>query len=86
MRLTLAQLNFTLGALEQTFTRIGLAVSRAKAADADRVVFSEMAGTSYPPRDLLNHAGFSDRHRYPMAVDYQGLIARLAPVPESSQP
>jgi len=35
-------------------------------------------------RDLLNRAGFFDRHRYPMAVDYQG--AGRAPAPESSRP
>jgi predicted amidohydrolase len=42
MRLTLAQLDFTVGALEQNVTQIGAATSPTTAADADFVVISEM--------------------------------------------
>ncbi|MDE3153760.1 MAG: NAD+ synthase [Acidobacteriota bacterium] len=58
MRLALAQLNFTVGAFEGNFERMRSAIARAREADADLVVFSEMAATGYPPRDLLTHAGF----------------------------
>jgi hypothetical protein len=60
VRLALAQLNFTVGAFEQNFAKITTAVARASTEDADHVVFSEMATTGYPPRDLLNHARFID--------------------------
>ncbi|HVB38186.1 MAG TPA: NAD+ synthase [Vicinamibacterales bacterium] len=58
MRLALAQLNFTVGAFEANFERMRAALTRAREAGAELVVFSEMAATGYPPRDLLTHAGF----------------------------
>jgi NAD+ synthetase len=60
MRIALAQLDFMVGAFEANFAKIRDAVARAEAAAADLVVFSEMAATGYPPRDLLNHARFID--------------------------
>ena len=54
----LAQLDFTVGAFDGNYRKISEAVSRARADGADLVVFSELATTGYPPRDLLNHAGF----------------------------
>jgi NAD+ synthetase len=60
VRLALAQLNFTVGAFEGNYARIADAVKQAKAADADLVVFSELATTGYPPRDLLTHTRFID--------------------------
>ena len=62
MRIALAQLNFTVGAFDGNFARIRAAVLRAEAARADLVVFSEMATTGYPPRDLLHHPRFIDRN------------------------
>jgi NAD+ synthetase len=58
MRLALAQLNFTVGAFESTFEKVRGAVDRARGAGADLVVFSELATTGYPPRDLLHHGSF----------------------------
>ena len=58
MRIALAQLNFTIGAFEHTYERISSAVDRARAARADLAVFTELATTGYPPRDLLNHESF----------------------------
>ncbi len=60
MRLALAQLNFTVGAFDRNFVKIADAVTRAAAAGADLVIFSEMAATGYPPRDLLGHDRFID--------------------------
>jgi predicted amidohydrolase len=45
MRLALAQLNFTVGAFEQNFAKFKTSIARAKAVDADLVVFSETAAT-----------------------------------------
>jgi NAD+ synthase (glutamine-hydrolysing) len=58
MRIALAQLNFTIGAFERTYMQIRAAVDRARAAGAQMVVFTELATTGYPPRDLLNHDTF----------------------------
>src|SRR6185312_9392958 len=60
MRLALAQLNYTVGAFEANFARMREAVERARVARADLVIFTELAATGYPPRDLLSHAGFVD--------------------------
>src|SRR6478672_3889873 len=60
MRIALAQLDFTVGAFDANFEKIREAVARAGEAGAELVVFSEMAATGYPPRDLLNHARFVD--------------------------
>ena len=56
IRLALAQPNFTVGAFELNFAKIATVIARASAPEADLVVFSEMATTGYPPRDLLNSA------------------------------
>jgi NAD+ synthase (glutamine-hydrolysing) len=58
MRLALAQLNFTVGAFDRTYRQIEATVARARAAGAELVVFTELATTGYPPRDLLNHESF----------------------------
>jgi NAD+ synthase (glutamine-hydrolysing) len=58
MRLALAQLNFTVGAFHATFRKVEGAVTRARESGADLVVFTELATTGYPPRDLLNHDSF----------------------------
>ena len=58
MRIALAQLNLTIGAFEHTYKQIRSAVDRARAAGAQLAVFTELATTGYPPRDLLNHHTF----------------------------
>jgi NAD+ synthase (glutamine-hydrolysing) len=70
MRLALAQLNLTVGDFDGNFRKMGDAVARAGAAGANLVVFSELATTGYPPRDLLNHPRFVD-----LSLD---LLERLA--------
>lgn len=73
MRLALAQLNFTVGAFDANFTKIADAIRRAEAAEADLIVFSELATTGYPPRDLLNHPRFID-----MNLDLLNRVAALS--------
>jgi NAD+ synthetase len=62
MRLALAQLNFTVGAFDANFSKMADAVTKATAAGADLLVFSELAATGYPPRDLLTHERFIERN------------------------
>ena len=62
MRLALAQLNFTVGAFDGNFSKMKAAVARARDAGARLLVFSELAATGYPPRDLLDHDLFVDRN------------------------
>jgi NAD+ synthetase len=62
LRLAIAQLNFTVGAFAENLSRMTGAVARARDARADLVVFSELAATGYPPRDLLTHERFIDRN------------------------
>jgi NAD+ synthase (glutamine-hydrolysing) len=72
MRIALAQLNFTIGAFERTFEQIRSAVQRARAAGAELAVFTELATTGYPPRDLLHHESFIRA-----SLDLLGHIAAL---------
>ncbi len=58
MRAALAQLNATVGDLDGNREKILGYLSEAQAADADLVVFPELAVTGYPPEDLLLRPGF----------------------------
>ena len=58
MRLALAQLNFTVGAFDANFRKMEAAARQARADGADLLLFSELATTGYPPRDLLYHPSF----------------------------
>ena len=60
MRIAIAQLNFTIGAFEANFARMRDAVERVRTEDADLILFSELAATGYPPRDLLHRGSFID--------------------------
>jgi NAD+ synthase (glutamine-hydrolysing) len=62
MRLALAQLDYTVGDFEANFEKIRAAIGAAAEAGAGLAVFTEMATTGYPPRDLLNHPRFIDRN------------------------
>jgi len=62
MRIALAQLNFTIGAFRRNFNKMQGAVDQARLAGADLVVFSELAATGYPPRDLVWRARFVDEN------------------------
>jgi len=53
LRIALAQVNATVGALAQNQQKIIHYLERAKAMEADLVLFPEMALTGYPPEDLL---------------------------------
>jgi len=53
MRIAAAQINVTVGDLEGNRARIAESLRRAKAREADMVVFPELAICGYPPEDLL---------------------------------
>jgi NAD+ synthase (glutamine-hydrolysing) len=54
LNITLAQLNFTVGALDQNANKIIAAVKQAQQEhQAEIVVFAELALSGYPPEDLL---------------------------------
>ena len=58
LRVALAQVNTTVGALEANRRRIAAALGEARAAGAELVVFPEMALTGYPPEDLVLRTDF----------------------------
>ncbi len=58
MKLALAQVNPTVGGLAANTERILRCVERADAANADLVVFPELAISGYPPLDLVGTAGY----------------------------
>jgi NAD+ synthase (glutamine-hydrolysing) len=61
VRIALGQLNTTVGDLDGNVERLASAAADATAADADVVVFPELAITGYPPEDLvLRHAFVRD--------------------------
>jgi NAD+ synthase (glutamine-hydrolysing) len=53
MKIALAQINLTVGALEENAKKIIGCIRQAKAKGAELVVFPELAITGYPPEDLL---------------------------------
>ena len=60
MRLLLAQLNYVVGAFDENFAKMAAAVDEGRRQSVDLVVFTELATTGYPPRDLLRHDRFVD--------------------------
>ncbi|MDP9968692.1 NAD+ synthase (glutamine-hydrolysing) [Variovorax beijingensis] len=61
LRITVAQLNPTIGDLAGNAARMIEAARQAAAAQADLVVFSELSLTAYYPADLLEEEGFMER-------------------------
>ncbi len=58
LRLAMAQINTTVGDLEGNTSKVLEYVERARARQADLVVFPEMAIPGYPPEDLLFKPSF----------------------------
>lgn len=61
LRITLAQLNLTIGDIEGNVLRMVDAAHQAAAAQADMVVFSELSLCAYYPADMLDERAFLDR-------------------------
>lgn len=60
MRIALAQINPTVGAIDTNVAMIRQDIERARDRGADLVVFPELAITGYPPKDLLLKPAFVD--------------------------
>jgi NAD+ synthetase len=58
LRIALAQFDFPVGALARNAEIILTLIERAKAAQADVLLFPELALSGYPPEDLLLRPGF----------------------------
>lgn len=61
LRITAAQLNYTVGDLAGNAARMVEAARKASADEADLIVFSELSLTAYYPADLLEEEAFMDR-------------------------
>ncbi|MDB5932340.1 MAG: synthase [Polaromonas sp.] len=61
LKITAAQLNFTIGDMAGNVARMIAAAGKAWADQSDIVVFSEMSLTAYYPGDMLEEDGFMDR-------------------------
>jgi NAD+ synthase/NAD+ synthase (glutamine-hydrolysing) len=61
LKITVAQLNYTVGDIAGNFARMTAAARTAAAAQADLVVFSELSLTGYYPGDLLDEPEFLAR-------------------------
>lgn len=62
MKIALAQLNYTVGAIESNSRKIVEYTRQAQKLGAELVVFSEMAITGYPPKDLVERKDFIDKN------------------------
>ncbi|MEC5213629.1 NAD+ synthase (glutamine-hydrolyzing) [Polaromonas sp. CG_9.5] len=61
LKITAAQLNFTIGDMAGNVVKMIAAADKAWADQSDLVVFSELSLTAYYPADLLEEDGFMDR-------------------------
>lgn len=61
LRITIAQLNFTVGDIEGNVARMVAAAQQAAREQADLVVFSELSLCGYYPGDMLEESGFQQR-------------------------
>lgn len=63
MRIALAQINPTVGALSQNTNKIKEYYHHASAGGADLVIFSELSLSGYPPKDLLLYESFVQKEK-----------------------
>ena len=63
IRIAMAQINATVGAMSANADRIVARIDEARRAGAHLVAFPELAVCGYPPEDLLFHPRFVDENR-----------------------
>jgi len=63
MKIFLAQINTTVGAIEENAAKVRQWIARARTEGADLVVFPELTLTGYPPKDLLEFPWFVEKSR-----------------------
>ncbi len=76
MRIALAQLNPTIGALEDNLKKITGYYQKALENQAGLVVFTELALIGYPPQDLLTYRHFLDKERKLIVNELAPLTAK----------
>ncbi len=62
MKIALAQINTTVGALQENTRKIIAGIEQARAGGAELVLFPELSITGYPPLDLLDSSSFVDKN------------------------
>lgn len=62
MRIALAQTNPTIGDFGRNMAKMKDVINRIRSANCDLVVFPELAVMGYPPKDLLEKAGFIENN------------------------
>lgn len=62
MKIAMAQINTTVGALHQNTKTMIQSIEKAKLAQADLIVFPELSITGYPPLDLLDRPRFIEKN------------------------
>jgi len=89
MKIAIGQINSIVGALKKNAEKILSWIDRAKAQGAELIVFPEMAITGYPPKDLLEAAGFVDANvqiLHQLAHRIEGIYAIVGFVEPNPQP
>jgi len=61
MKISVAQLNYTIGDFEKNSNLICSAIARARDEGSDLVIFSELSVPGYPPLDLLDRYDFIEK-------------------------
>lgn len=61
MKIALAQLNYHIGNFEANENKIIESIKKAKADNADLIIFSELSISGYPPRDFLEFDDFINK-------------------------
>jgi NAD+ synthase (glutamine-hydrolysing) len=77
IKVTLAQLNVTVGDMDGNVRKMIAAAQRARDDNADLVVFSELSLTGYYPGDLLDEPHFMAR----VAAGFEGLLQASRQMP-----
>ena len=62
MKIAMAQINTTVGALQANTDKIIATIDRAKTEGAQWIIFPELSITGYPPLDLLDRPRFIDQN------------------------
>ncbi|XRG94092.1 NAD+ synthase (plasmid) [Haladaptatus sp. SPP-AMP-3] len=89
VRVALGQRNYTVGDIAGNERKIVDDIHRAREANADLVVFSELALVGYPPQDLVKRTAFVDTQREALdriaaeTTDITALVGFVARNPEA---
>ncbi len=86
MKIALAQLNYHIGNFDANEAKIIDCIAKAKAENADLVVFSELSISGYPPRDFLEFDDFINKCEQSVMqiAQYCNGIAAIVGAPRSN--